>query len=44
MAASALPHSTGSGRVPLEIDEDFEDIALVLEAEQRQQQRSWWAR
>jgi len=44
-AAAAAPG--GSGRpAALEIDDsldEFEDI-LLLEAEQRQQQRSWWAR
>jgi hypothetical protein len=36
-----------AGRVAaLEIDEseEFEDITLLLEAEQRQQRGSWWAR
>ncbi len=43
-AGSGLPRSTGSGPTPLEIDDSFEDVALLLEAEQRQQERSWWAR
>lgn len=42
-ADPALPRSSGSGPAALEIDE-FEDVALLLEAEQRQQQRGWWSR
>ncbi|EFN56982.1 hypothetical protein CHLNCDRAFT_143584 [Chlorella variabilis] len=36
----------GRGAVALEIDEseEFEDITVLLEAEQRQLQHSWWAR
>ena len=41
-AASGLPASRPAA---LEIeDEDFEDVTLLLEAEERQQRRSWWAR
>ncbi len=37
--------SGGARPAALEIDEEeFEDITLLLEAEQRQQRRSWWAR
>ncbi|KAL4446696.1 hypothetical protein ABPG77_007940 [Micractinium sp. CCAP 211/92] len=37
--------SGGARPAVLEIDEEeFEDITLLLEAEQRQQRRSWWAR
>ncbi|PRW33949.1 ABC transporter isoform A [Chlorella sorokiniana] len=43
-AGPGLPPSTGSGPAPLEIEDDFEDVSLLLEAEQRQQERGWWAR
>ena len=46
-AASGGAAATATrGMQPSELDEleGFDDITLLLEAEQRQQQRSWWGR